>query len=271
MDPKDLNLHPEINKKLSNLLKAEKIPNIIFHGPSGSGKRVLVNDFVKQIYSDKIDELYDSVMDVNCAHGKGIKFIREELKFFAKTNMKGDSTFKTIILTNADKLTSDAQSALRRCIELYSHNTRFFIIVENKYRLLRPILSRFCEIYIPEPIVNGKKINLHQHNLLKCFSNEINKDKQRNSKLDKLINASCVQTFKQVVELVNNLYEKGYSALDLISYIETLDFPEKKKYQWLLIFRKIKREFRNEKLMMTFIIAFVFIRSEHDLENITFM
>ena len=77
------------------------------------------------------------VMNVNCAHGKGIKFVREELKFFAKThiNIKGSGHFKTIILSNADKLTIDAQSALRRCIELFSHTTRFFIIVEDKYKL----------------------------------------------------------------------------------------------------------------------------------------
>ena len=68
-------------------------------------------------------------MDVNCAHGKGIKFVREELKFFAKTNMKNKCNFKTVILSNADKLTVDAQSALRRCIELFSHTTRFFIII----------------------------------------------------------------------------------------------------------------------------------------------
>ena len=91
-------------------------------------------------------------MFVNCSHGKGIKFIRDELKFFAKTNIQlnANVTFKTIVLLNADCLTIDAQSALRRCIELFSCNTRFFIIVENKHKLLNPILSRFCEIFIPE-------------------------------------------------------------------------------------------------------------------------
>jgi DNA polymerase III delta prime subunit len=36
-------------------------------------------------------------------------------------------------------LTIDAQSALRRCIEQFSFNTRFFIIIENKHKLLKPI------------------------------------------------------------------------------------------------------------------------------------
>ena len=67
-------------------------------------------------------------MYVNCAHIKGIKFIRNELKFLRKQIFKKMITFlfKSIILFNADKLTVDAQSALRRCIEQFSNSTRFF-------------------------------------------------------------------------------------------------------------------------------------------------
>ena len=143
-----LNIHQDIKDKLDFFIKSDKIPNIIFHGQSGSGKRILVSNFVSKIYNENKDVIKEYVMDVNCAHGKGIKFIREELKFFAKTHINSNETtkFKTIILSNADKLTIDAQSALRRCIELFSHTTRFFIIVEDKYKLLKPILSRLCEI-----------------------------------------------------------------------------------------------------------------------------
>ena len=125
-----LDIHGDINSKLDRLLKANKIPNMIFHGPAGGGKRILVNKFIERIYGSDKETIRDCVMNVNCAHGKGIKFVRDDIKFFAKANMKGGTLFKIVLLTNADKLTSDAQSALRRCIELYTHNTRFFIIVE---------------------------------------------------------------------------------------------------------------------------------------------
>ena len=169
-----LQIHSEIKEKLAYFNKICKIPNIIFHGPSGSGKRTIVNEFIKNIYNNDKSIIKSLVCYVNCAHGKGIKFIREELKFFAKThiNSNGGDTFKSIILSNADKLTMDAQSALRRCIELFSHNTRFFIIVEDKYKLLKPILSRFCEIYIPEPIVNGLIVNLYKYNAIKIRHEE---------------------------------------------------------------------------------------------------
>jgi len=162
-----LNIHQSIKEKLEYFQQNHKIPNIIFHGPSGCGKRTIVSEFISNIYENDREKIKSLVMYVNCAHGKGIKFIRDELKFFAKThiNSNGGDFFKSIILLNADKLTMDAQSALRRCIELFSHNTRFFIIVEDKYKLLKPILSRFCEIYVSEPEHNGKIINLYKYNL----------------------------------------------------------------------------------------------------------
>ena len=163
--PTFINYHPEINDKLTFFLKSGKIPNIIFHGTSGSGKRTIVHKFISDIYQNDKKLIKHYVMYVNCAHGKGIKFVRDELKFFAKThvNIEGAGNFKTIVLSNADELTIDAQSALRRCIELFSHTTRFFIIVQDKYKLLRPILSRLCEIFVSEPIINGQKYNLHKY------------------------------------------------------------------------------------------------------------
>jgi hypothetical protein len=156
-------------KQLKYFISVRKIPNLIFHGSSGTGKRTIVGNFINQIYEGDRNRVKSNVMFVNCAHGKGIKFIRDELKYFAKANMQcnDNNMFKSIVLMNADELTIDAQSAFRRCIELFSHNTRFFIIVENKYKLLNPILSRFCEIYIPDkttvtPTHQLKYTSMHQ-------------------------------------------------------------------------------------------------------------
>ena len=127
-----MNIHSDIKKKLDYFIKQKKIPNIIFHGVSGCGKNALVSDFVNNVYGGDKHSIQTYVMHVNCAHGKGIRFIREDLKFFSKTNvdLRDGDIFKTVILLNADKLTIDAQSAIRRCIELFSRSTRFFIIVE---------------------------------------------------------------------------------------------------------------------------------------------
>ena len=55
MTNKVLDIHTEIDEKLEYFIKAQKIPNIIFHGPSGSGKRTIVNNFIKKIYNNSND------------------------------------------------------------------------------------------------------------------------------------------------------------------------------------------------------------------------
>ena len=253
-------IHENITQKLDYFLKQKKIPNIIFHGPSGSGKRTLVFDFINKIYNNNKQLNKNYVLFVNCAHGKGIKFIRDELKFFAKThiNYDGGFLFKTIILSNADKLTIDAQSAIRRCIELFSHTTRFFIIIEDKYKLLKPILSRFSEIYIPYP--DGK--NLYQYNL----DNTNSKNNISNINLKKYL--TNIKNVEDLLNLVIVLYNKKVTALDLINYI-TNTYPENlSKYKSLLAIQIVKREFRCEKLIMLYILNNYFFRSDIDLNNI---
>jgi DNA polymerase III delta prime subunit len=273
-----LNIHQSIKEKLNYFHEIHKIPNIIFHGPSGSGKRTLVNEFINKIYDNDREKIKSFVMYVNCSHGKGIKFIREELKFFAKThiNSNGGNTFKSIILLNADKLTMDAQSALRRCIELFSHNTRFFIVAEDKYNLMKPILSRFCEIYVPEPIVNGQIINLYKYNLNEVFKLKDLK-LQKNTTLSKeLMKINKNITLDDLMQLCSKLYEKGYSALDVLTLLENPNFlkaniSQEKRYELLICFNRVRREFRNEKLLFLFILNFIFLSSELCLENISFM
>jgi len=258
-----------------------KIPNIIFHGSSGCGKRFIVNNFINMIYKNDKEMIKNYVMYVNCAHGKGIKFIRDELKFFAKTNIhsNGGDIFKSIVLLNADKLTIDAQSALRRCIELFSHTTRFFIIVEDKYKLLKPILSRFCEIYIPEPEYNGVNINLHKYNLNETFNlKDINA--KRMEWLKKELQKNFLKNNKDfknydLIVISEKIYEKGYSGLDIIQLLETnyqfFKLTVEKKNELLFTFNKVKKEFKNEKLLIMFMLNFLFISLDFNLENISFI
>jgi hypothetical protein len=248
-------MHDHSNKnlvdKLNYFLLTKQIPNIIFHGVSGSGKRTIVNKLLLEIYGGDTSKLKSNVMMVNCSHGKGIKFIREELKFFAKTNMQSthDIMFKSIVLLNADSLTIDAQSALRRCIESFSYNTRFFIVIENKQKLLNPILSRFCEIYVSEPIsiseISGKRevklVNLHKKNF------DLNYDKSNTFFDSKSITTSneepniihqleheslkiIFENFQKngkydlsdIIVLSIKLYEDGIHVKQLIDNLETL-------------------------------------------------
>jgi GTPase SAR1 family protein len=283
------NIHQNIHNKLDIFIKNRKIPNIIFYGSHGCGKTYILNRFIHAIYDGDKTAIKNYVMRANCAHGKGIRFIREELKFFAKTNidLKEGSIFKSVILTNADKLTIDAQSALRRCIELFSSSTRFFIVVENKDSLLRPILSRFCDIYIPQPQCpeTGIPINLHTYIVNQsCDTYKITKSRERS--LNELIqihpsylnganttdDSPTSEEYAKIIDLSVLLYEQGYSALDIIEHIQVYpNMIELRRYELLIMFDKVRKEFRNEKLLILYMLHFIVFRCKLTLENISFM
>jgi len=273
-----IDIHGDIRQKLQYFIAQKKIPNIIFHGVSGCGKNTLAWNFIRSIYGNNKGALKDYVMHVNCAHGKGIRFIREDLKFFAKTNvdLKDGEIFKSVVLMNADKLTTDAQSALRRCIELFNHSTRFIIVVEDKCKLLRPILSRFCEIHVPEPVIGGKQVNLHTHLLRNTFAGAaLDKLRQQRAEwLEKEVSFGKEPTYGELILLANKMHERAYSGMDLLLWLEgrpESEIPSDKKYERLIAFQKVRHEFRNEKLLMLFMLHFMLFRSNDSLENISFM
>jgi hypothetical protein len=289
--------------KLNAFCSSGRIPHLLFHGASGTGKKTMVQQFIHKIYAMEpiINEvgvggsalrdlgpeaaeqfrgiptppssIYRTVMWVNCAQRKGIKFIREDLKFFAQTNVSADVPFKTIVLLNADYLTNDAQSALRRCMEQYSQTTRFFGIVQNKRRLLFPILSRFCEIYIPLE-THGTK-NLHQQKIDALFSSVsfgINPSEFIHTRLNRLCLEEepapngCIIPISQLITIVSELYDYGLSSLDLLHYIKsTLTLCEESdKYRIVNVLMQINTEhieFRNERLCMLRILQLYLFRT----------
>jgi Cdc6-like AAA superfamily ATPase len=249
--------HENIYQKLDYFHANNKIPNIIMYGSSGTGKRTILYQFLNKIYENDKPKMKMNMMVVNCAHGKGIKFIREELKFFAKSNIQTGVLFKSIILINADFLTNDAQSALRRCIELFSHNTRFFIIVEIMNRLLNPILSRFCAIYVPEYRVNGTPVNLHNYFLQQKYADT---DSDRKSWLNAQMTDFMTKTGspQKISEMASNLYENGYSCIDVIEWIDEHTDDETRS-KITMEFHKIRKEYRCEKMLMFYMMMMMMI------------
>jgi DNA polymerase III delta prime subunit len=168
---------------------------------------------------------------------------------------------------NADKLTTDAQSALRRCIEVFSHSTRFFIVVEDKEHLLKPIISRFCEFFISIPnIIKYENLNCLKIQETYPFNEDLIKEKK--AFIKKILNEN---TYKNLFKNIEKLYNKGICGLDIVNFIKynfkTMD--ETSKSCFLFNFHKIKKEFRNEKIIILFILNY-FLRFKLHLENIEY-
>jgi len=138
----------DLDKLILTLKETKTIPHLLFYGEPHAGKRKRVQTFLRQIYSP--EEYKQYCMKIECATSNGIKMIRDVIKEFAKLQIGNHVYFKSIVLYDAENLTIDAQYSLRRCIEVYSKTTRFFIVTSNRDRLLNPICSRFVHLYVPK-------------------------------------------------------------------------------------------------------------------------
>ena len=131
------------SNELLNDFENNNFNHCILYGLPGVGKTTFINLLTKKIY--KTADLKHNVLSLNASDERGINTVREKIKKFAKQAIYKDYKYKIIILDEADSLTYEAQTALRRIIEIYSHNTRFCFICNYDNKIIDPIKSR-CNI-----------------------------------------------------------------------------------------------------------------------------
>ena len=141
----------EIIGSLESLLKnLSEMPHLLFSGSAGVGKTSTALCIARQILGDYMK---DNVLELNASDERGINMVREKVKKFSNYAAFTDIPFKIIILDEADEMTSDAQTALRRTIEDASKICRFILIANNISKIIKPIQSR-CAVFkftaIPE-------------------------------------------------------------------------------------------------------------------------
>lgn len=255
-------LDENIINQLDNLYENKIISNLLFYGNNLTGKKIYLTYLLNKVYKDN-ETFKKYVLSINCCHGKGnIKFIRENIKFFANTiiNNKNNYIFKSIILLNADKLTIDAQSALRRSIEIYNHSTRFFIIVDNKDKILKPILSRFSDIYCKKNINNleDKYVFKKIYSLNRIIKYDVKDLSSNELSINDLSYNVLKYDIKKTIDLSYKLYNNGFSGNLLIEYIKIKLKDNKDKYKFLFFIEIYKKKIRNEVIIILFCLNFLF-------------
>ncbi|KAJ4295698.1 Subunit of heteropentameric Replication factor C (RF-C) [Collariella sp. IMI 366227] len=135
---------------LERTLQASNLPHMLFYGPPGTGKTSTILALAKELYGPEL--IKSRVLELNASDERGISIVREKVKDFARTQLTNPPPgyksrypcppFKIIILDEADSMTQDAQSALRRTMETYSKITRFCLICNYVTRIIDPLASR---------------------------------------------------------------------------------------------------------------------------------
>ncbi len=153
--------------RLRSYAESRNLPHLLFAGPAGTGKTTCSIVLAKELFGEYWRENF---MELNASDERGIKVVRgdpehnvpSKIKNFARTAPLGGASFKIIFLDESDALTSDAQSALRRTMELYSRNCRFILSANYPGKIIDPIQSR-CAVFQFSP--------LRDADIRKCIDN----------------------------------------------------------------------------------------------------
>ena len=137
----------KIVERLQSYVDRDDLSHMLFAGPAGVGKTTSSIAIAKELYGDDWEEHF---LELNASDERGIDVVRDRVKNFARTSFGGHS-YRIIFLDEADALTSDAQSALRRTMEQFSNNVRFILSCNYSSQIIDPIQSR-CAVFRFSPL-----------------------------------------------------------------------------------------------------------------------
>ena len=153
----------EIVSRLKMFVQEKNLPHLLFVGPAGVGKTTSILALARDLYGPGYRNF---TLELNASDERGIDVIREKVKNFARTAaIASPVSFKILIMDEADSLTSAAQHALRRTMEIYTRTCRFCLIGNYSENIIDPIQSR-CSIFRFSPL-DEKDMKAYIMNIVK--------------------------------------------------------------------------------------------------------
>ena len=143
----------ETIERLKIIAKDGNMPHVIISGMPGIGKTTSILCLARQLLGDAYKE---AVLELNASDERGIDVVRNRIKGFAQKKVTLPAgKQKIVILDEADSMTSGAQQALRRTMEIYSGTTRFAFACNQSNKIIEPLQSR-CAILRYSRLTDGQ-------------------------------------------------------------------------------------------------------------------
>lgn len=171
---KDIVGHEDVKNMLISSIERGNLPHLLFHGGSGTGKTSAVLALVMQLYGP--DRINEKVLELNASDENGINVVRDKIIKFANIVVGSSDpkypspSFKIIILDEADSMTSEAQTALKKVMESTCEITRFVFICNYESKIIDAIKSRCADFRfspIPDDLMIEKlKLIAHDENMI---------------------------------------------------------------------------------------------------------
>ncbi|KAF2076752.1 hypothetical protein CYY_001941 [Polysphondylium violaceum] len=173
-----MDYHLELSQNLKNMITSGDFPHLLVYGPSGAGKKTRIIAILKQIYGPnalklKIDHrtfkhpsssksiqitTISSLYHIEINPGEAGSYDRIVIQTIIKEIAQSPpidnvalGPFKIVILNEVDKLSKDAQHALRRTMEKYAKYCRIILCCDSTAKVIDPIKSRCLGIRIAAP------------------------------------------------------------------------------------------------------------------------
>jgi len=173
----------DYHKKLGNMLKklalSEDLPHLLIYGPNGAGKKTRIMGFLQELYGSGVHKVKMDPWEFKVSATSSTKVeiailssnyhlditpsdaehydrvvlqkLIKEVASVQQFDTKTQRTFKVIVINEVDRLTREAQAALRRTMEKYVHACRLILCCENLGRVIQPLRSRCLLLRVPAP------------------------------------------------------------------------------------------------------------------------
>eukprot|EP01062_Namystynia_karyoxenos_P015527 TRINITY_DN15628_c0_g1_i1.p1 TRINITY_DN15628_c0_g1~~TRINITY_DN15628_c0_g1_i1.p1 ORF type:complete len:394 (+),score=153.31 TRINITY_DN15628_c0_g1_i1:81-1184(+) len=172
-----LDVHPELTKRLKSIVEAKDFPHLLFYGPSGAGKKTRVMTLLKGHYGPAAGRLRLEQRQIKVSEHRWLDInvvvstkhlevnpsdvgiydraiAMDLIKGIAESGNVDRYGFKTVVINEADQLTKTAQQALRRTMEKYMRQCRIILVANSLSRIIPPLRSRCLAIRVPLPEQN---------------------------------------------------------------------------------------------------------------------